>query len=84
MPLAWLRKGDATAFEKMPTLYGPVTLKTSVSDDGKTLSVDFLPQFRHKLKRVMLHVPRIRELARLRLNGKEIGGQGDVVDVTDH
>ena len=72
MPLAWLKPGAAAAFEKMPTEFGPVTLQTKVSADGQTLDVTFKPSFRKGAApaRIRLHVPPIRGLKRLVVNGK--------------
>ena len=75
MPLAWLKPGAASAFEKMPTEFGPVTLLTKVSADGQTLAVTFKPAFRKGAApaRIRLHVPPIPGLKRLVVNGKRHG-----------
>ena len=36
MPLAWLDTKQESVFEKMPTMYGPVTVKVKLADGGKT------------------------------------------------
>ncbi len=57
MPKAWLRPGDACRFDRMPTEFGPVTLRTTVSKKGERLDLEFRPEFRSKPKRIHLHVP---------------------------
>jgi len=70
MPLAWLKPGEQTAFEKMPTEFGPVTIKTKRSGDGKTLRVGFDPKFHVEPKRIVLHIPPADGLMRITVNGK--------------
>lgn len=72
-PAAWLKPGDTCRFDAMPTEYGPVTLHTRVSKDGTTLDVTWKPAFRVKPPRVILHVPPVQGLRRLRVNGKNTG-----------
>jgi hypothetical protein len=57
VPLAWLRDDRSTAFERVPTEFGPVTLQFRLAADGRRLHVTFEPQFRHRPTRVGLHVP---------------------------
>ena len=72
-PLAWLRPGAACRFEQLPTGFGPVTLRTAMSDDGKTLTVDWQPAFRQTPKRVLLHRPPLDDLKHLVVNGQDLG-----------
>ena len=41
IPLAWMGNGQEAVFENPPTLYGPVTLRSRRSTNGKTLDVTF-------------------------------------------
>ena len=72
MPSAWLRKGQATAFENMPTVYGPVSLFTKVTKNGKGLDVSFTPRFRTAPKKVVLHHPPLSGLAKIKVNGRAV------------
>jgi hypothetical protein len=60
----------------MPTEFGPVTLRVEPAGGGKELSVAFVPQFRTAPSRVVLHVPPLRGLERIRLNGRALAWDG--------
>ena len=70
MPLAWLRRGEEAVFERMPTVYGPVSLNTRMSRNGKTLAVDFKPEFHTPPRRVLVHRPPLENLERVRVTGQ--------------
>jgi len=74
IPKAWLKPGDAGRFDSMPTEHGPVTLRTKVSRDGKTLDVTWLPAFRDVPPRVILHQPSspLGQPMRLKVNGQAV------------
>ncbi len=72
MPAAWLKPGKACRFDAMPTEYGPVTLRTTVSRDGKTLAVEWKPAFREAPPHVILHLPPVAGLTRMTVNGKPV------------
>lgn len=72
MPLAWLKPGDTTRFERMPTVFGPVTLATTLAADGRTLAVDFEPAFRIVPRRVLLHAPPLPGLEAIHVNGAAV------------
>jgi len=72
MPLAWLRKGQEAVFEKMPTIYGPVSLIAKLTKNGKSLHVKFDPRFRTPPKKVVLHHPPLSGLAKIKVNGKTV------------
>jgi hypothetical protein len=72
MPAAWLKPGAACRFDAMPTEYGPVTLRTAMAKDGKTLDVEWKPAFRDAAPAVFLHRPPVSGLTRIRLNGRMI------------
>ena len=71
-PHAWLRRDRETAFERMPTEFGPVTLRFGLGRGGKTLRVAFEPAFRTSPKRIVLHVPPLDGLTGLRVNGRRV------------
>lgn len=71
-PLAWLKPGDEGVYEKIPTIYGPVTLRTRVSRDGTTLDVTYTAAFRHAPARTVLHTPPLPGLRCLRVNGRDL------------
>lgn len=82
MPLAWLPPGRESVFERMPTVFGPVTLRTKLSRDGRRLDVDFEPQWRKRPRKVILHVPPLRGLAKMRVNGGPVSvGRRRTVEV---
>jgi hypothetical protein len=81
VPKAWLSAEEETVFENMPTEYGVVNLrfKKAAAD---TLDVSFNAQWRDRAKKVVLHVPLVQGLTKIRLNGKVIDAQ-DRVELTD-
>lgn len=72
LPLAWLHAGDTTAFEDMPTEFGPVTLRLTLADQGQRLEVLFEPRFRRPPARVVLHVPPLDTLTKVTVNGNSV------------
>ena len=70
-PRAWFQAGQETALERMPTAFGPVTLRVGLARDTRELRVAFQPRFRQPPRRVVLHVPPLDPApTTLRLNGK--------------
>ena len=69
-PLAWLRSDRPARFLRMPTEFGPVDLKVQLSEDGRTLDVNFSGEWRDKPGRTVLHVPPVPGLKRVCVNGK--------------
>ncbi|MCK5644719.1 MAG: hypothetical protein KAJ19_28225, partial [Gammaproteobacteria bacterium] len=65
VPLAWLKDDFETKFERIPTEFGPVTIIFKLVEHGKALQLNYVPKFRHKPKRVVLHVPPIEGLNRV-------------------
>ncbi len=45
VPGAWMRPGQHCAFEHLPTMYGPVTLRVTMAEDGE-LRITFQTAFR--------------------------------------
>lgn len=76
MPLAWLQPGKSTAFDRIPTEFGPVTIRTKMPKTGGALEVEFLPCFRRgwEPERIVLHAPPVTGLKSLKLNGRAIRG----------
>ena len=80
VPRAWLRTDHITAFDRIVTEYGPVTLRFRLADEGKTLEVALDPAFRREPKHVRLHVPPLASLAKVIINGKPVTARpGDVL-----
>lgn len=71
VPLAWLRTGHLSRFERIPTSFGPVTLVVKLEDDGKTLDVRYAGAYHTRPNRVVLHAPPIPGLEWLRVNGRD-------------
>jgi hypothetical protein len=80
VPLAWLRSDRPTLFERIPTEFGPVTLRFQLQQDARRLAVTFQPQFRHNPRRVVLHVPPVDGLSEIAV-GKRVyaAAAGDVI-----
>ncbi|MFH1023906.1 MAG: hypothetical protein V1809_11035 [Planctomycetota bacterium] len=75
-PLAWLRKDRETVFDRLPTEYGPVSLRFRLSRDGRTLRVKFAPRWRARPARVVLHVPPVDGLKKVIVNGEPARATG--------
>ncbi|GAB3419899.1 hypothetical protein [Flindersiella endophytica] len=67
-PLAWLSDTEDTYFERMPTLYGPVSLRFRRS--GDELLVTYDGQWRREAPRVVVHRPPVPGLRALIVNGQ--------------
>ncbi|MDD5676549.1 MAG: hypothetical protein PHW60_00980 [Kiritimatiellae bacterium] len=74
MPLAWLKPGATAEFARMSTEFGPVTLITKVSREGRILDVTFKPEFRpgEAPAKIVFHVPPAPGLKTLKLNGRAV------------
>jgi len=72
MPLAWLPPSQPAVFQNIPTEFGPVTVETKLSADGRTLEVTYQPTFRGAAPKVWLHIPPVDGLTTLKVNGKEL------------
>lgn len=68
-PLAWIKNDEETVFDNMPTMNGPVDLRFKLSDDEKSLVVTFKPRWRIAPKKVVLHVPPVKGLTSVVVNG---------------
>jgi hypothetical protein len=69
-PLAWISSDRETKFEKMPTAYGPVSLRWRLSEDGKMLRLGYNHQFHQAPRKVILHIPPVGGLNEVVINGK--------------
>jgi hypothetical protein len=69
-PLAWLSSAQDTVFDKMPTLYGAVSLSFRLSSDGDTLTVRWTGPRAERPRRVVVHTPPLPGLKRLVVNGR--------------
>ena len=83
VPLTWLRGDEGSAFENMPTEFGPVTMRARLTAGGKELDVEFRPNFRVRPATVVLHVPPVEGLESIALNGAPLGWDGtrDAIEV---
>ena len=73
-PKAWLKTDHVTRFENVPTIFGPVTVRFELTDDGKTLDLHYSANFHHTPRKVMLHVPPLPEIDQLHINGRTAPG----------
>lgn len=82
VPDAWLSDARSTVLERVPTEFGPVTLRFRLEDDACRLGVDFRPQFRHPPQAISLHIPGRDKLRSVSVNGvvREVA-PGDVVAI---
>jgi hypothetical protein len=78
-PLAWVSSHEDSLFERMPTVFGPVSLRARLSDDGKTLRVTFHGDWRNQPGKVVLHIPPVPGLTTVQLNGKNHRANQEIV-----
>jgi len=72
VPRVWLREDYLTRFENIATEYGQVTVKFKLQDKGETLNVQFKPNFHTPPSEIILHVPPVKGLQYIDLNGEKI------------
>jgi hypothetical protein len=72
-PLAWISADSETVFDKMPTLFGPMSLRFRLSADGKTLNVTHTTTWAESPTRIVVHRPPVPGLERLVVNGTVVG-----------
>lgn len=70
VPLAWVKSDYLTRFEKMPTCFGPVSLKLQLDEPNTTLNVTWDPEFREAPTAVVLHVPPVEGLNTVVINSR--------------
>jgi len=75
-PLAWLRKERKLVFRNAPTIFGPVSLSAKLDQTGRGLELTYAAKFRKTPRQVILHVPPVRGLERITLNGKALNWDG--------
>jgi len=79
-PLAWVGADRQTRFERMPTLYGPVSLRFRLSGDGRTLTVDFQGSWVDRgPRRILLHPPDLPGLRSIQVGHRRYPADGVVV-----
>jgi hypothetical protein len=82
VPLAWLNPDRPTTFERIPTEFGPVTLRFQLRKQEKQLRVSFDARFRTPPKRVLLHVPPLNSIQEVLVNGQSMKARpGEVLIV---
>lgn len=77
-PKAWLKTDHLTRFKNVPTIFGPVTVRFQLAEGGRVLYVRYDADFHHAPKKVVLHVPPLPSIERVRVNGRSVkaGGGG--------
>lgn len=70
-PLAWISSDEETILDDLPTLYGNIKLRFSLSEDEKNLNVTFSGDWHDKPDRIVLHIPPLKELKTVTINGKK-------------
>jgi len=82
VPLAWLKTGVETKFERIPTEFGPVTLRFQLQQAGRQLKVSFENRFRRAPAKIVLHVPPVEALQEVVVNGRSFRAEaGDLLIV---
>ncbi|HZM04028.1 MAG TPA: hypothetical protein VFC44_13535 [Candidatus Saccharimonadales bacterium] len=79
VPQSWISAREETVFANMPTEYGPVTLRFKKSKDGRTLEVFFAGAWRDKPKKIILHMPPVVGLTKIKINGKSHPAKSEIV-----
>ncbi len=69
-PLAWISETEETSFERMPTQFGPMSLRFKLQADGRELAVTFSQTWKQKPGRIVLHCPPIPGLLFVIVNGR--------------
>ena len=75
-PLAWLRKDRKLVFRNVPTTFGPVSLSGKLDQTGSGLELTYAAKFRKTPRQVVLHVPPVKGLEKITLNGKALNWDG--------
>jgi hypothetical protein len=79
-PKAWLESDHLTRFEKIPTIYGPVSVNFKLADGDQKLIVNYSSDFHHAPARVALHIPPVETVRKVEINGTSIAANpGDVL-----
>ncbi|GII85159.1 hypothetical protein Ssi03_31490 [Sphaerisporangium siamense] len=78
-PLEWLSSEKETRFEKVPTKFGPVTLRMKLDQRRDTLKVDFQGDWHHEPKRVAVDTPPLPDLKWITVNGRKHRAGREVV-----
>jgi hypothetical protein len=81
VPQAWLRSDRETLFEKIPTHFGPVTLRWQLSKDAKTLNMRYESHYRMHPRRVLLHTRPLETLKHFTLNGKPLKPKNKIFEI---
>ncbi|MEP0843113.1 MAG: hypothetical protein HRF43_10425, partial [Phycisphaerae bacterium] len=59
-------------FERIPTEFGPVSLRFRLDDEARRLEVDYRPALRRRPLTVTLHVPPVENLRAVSVNGANL------------
>jgi hypothetical protein len=84
-PTSWATSAEDTVFENMPTEYGPVDMRWRLSEDGKSLDLKFLHNWRNPPAEVVLHTPPVPGLESITVNARDTytAGTPVVLEVSD-
>lgn len=75
LPLSWLSRQEDTLFQRLPTRYGPLSLKLRLQD-AEVLNIQYQPPSRRAPQKTMLHIPPLPGLCRVVLNGQDLDWDG--------
>lgn len=81
-PVAWLRSDRESRFLNMPTVYGPMSLTAKLDKQGKTLQVTYSERFHAKPSKVALHIPPVKGLKSIVINGKPAAWDGKAASIS--
>lgn len=68
VPLAWLVSRGSRML-RTPTVFGPLDIFARLDQKDKELQVEYTPPARRKPARTYLHIPKIKGLERVVING---------------
>lgn len=77
-PRAWITKERKAVFTSMPTEFGTLDLSFSLSEDGTALLVDYANNWRTAPQKVVMHIPPVPGLKKVKVNGKEYGIDNEI------
>jgi len=82
VPKAWITEDTQTRFENIPTIYGPVSVRFGLENQGRRLKVEYAPAFRHEPRSVFLHVPPMPGVKQVIVNNNPFDAKvGDVLKI---
>ena len=70
VPQAGLVPGRPTRFDRIPTVFGPVSVRLEMSEAGSALRIEYGCSLHHRPAKVVLHVRSVESILSDRIKGK--------------